>query len=194
MLSAVATDSNGSINTSYPAFITVLAPASLQFQQNGGQLQLAWPVAAGNYHVDCATNLATPVPWMPLTNTIQQTNGFFVIPVDFSQPQKYFGLRGPSERRERGIHPYYHPPKAKLGPIIKATLERAFPGQAVSPGLGHVKPFVETPAKPISVRIHKTEWAHIRLQCQPIAQIGGGQNGVPGPRDTLQFKPDPAIG
>jgi Fungalysin metallopeptidase (M36)/Bacterial Ig domain/Fungalysin/Thermolysin Propeptide Motif len=97
IISATATDDQGAVTSSGGVFVQVVVPSPLLSVTNSGPtVDLAWPVAAINYHVEMTTNLVPPVLWERVTNVATLTNGMvhLSLPPGAASPQ-FFRLTVP---------------------------------------------------------------------------------------------------
>jgi hypothetical protein len=73
------------------------APAAsprLSFTSTGNSVTLIWPAAASTFSLLSTTNLTPPVIWSPVTNTIQSTNGSFMLSLPNTDQNRFFLLQG----------------------------------------------------------------------------------------------------
>jgi DNA-binding beta-propeller fold protein YncE len=72
------------------------APAAsprLDFASSANEVTLRWPGAASAFTLRFTTNLAPPLIWTPVTNTIQSTGGVFSVTLPLTDPQRFFLLQ-----------------------------------------------------------------------------------------------------
>jgi len=56
-------------------------------------LSVRWPTSATNFVLEATPVLAPPVPWQPVTNTVEILNGMFAVTVDYQMPSRFLRLR-----------------------------------------------------------------------------------------------------
>ena len=75
--------------------IDVVSLPSLGMESYGDILLMlwpAWPTGSPTFVLETATRLA-PEAWVPVANPPLQIQDFNVVPVDTSEPQRYYRLR-----------------------------------------------------------------------------------------------------
>ena len=85
--------SDGLTKATNTVTVTAASPL-LTITQGSGQVTLQWPDWATGYTLYCATNLAPPISWSPVTNSTTMTNGHITstLPIDPTL-NRYFVLR-----------------------------------------------------------------------------------------------------
>ncbi|RPJ20799.1 MAG: DUF11 domain-containing protein, partial [Planctomycetaceae bacterium] len=72
---------------------TVVDTLQIGVLRLGGNLQMSWPEAGGDYSLEYATNLIAPVVWTPVTNSVNSVNGYKVVTVPIGNGNQFFRLR-----------------------------------------------------------------------------------------------------
>jgi lysophospholipase L1-like esterase len=67
-------------------------PARLDIRRQAGNIVLSWPVAAGPYALEAATNLPAPASWTRLTNGVASDDGIWTLTNGVSGAQRFFRL------------------------------------------------------------------------------------------------------
>jgi len=77
------------------AAVAAEAPQTLRFvASDSTSLQLRWPTSAESYFLESVTHLpALPEDWARVTNEPVISDGDFILPVDLTEPQRFFRLR-----------------------------------------------------------------------------------------------------
>jgi hypothetical protein len=66
----------------------------LTITRSGTNTVIGWPLAAANYNLKSATNLASPV-WLPVPGTLFTNGGNLVLTNPISGPVRFFRLSNP---------------------------------------------------------------------------------------------------
>jgi hypothetical protein len=78
------------------AAVSVWLPLpALGFSIGGGALVVSWPSWASDWQLRSATNLAAPVLWSPVTNTVSSANGQYVATLPMGTGTCFFRLASP---------------------------------------------------------------------------------------------------
>jgi hypothetical protein len=86
---------NGEGPNSNPASVFVTLP-SLAGILNGQTLMLSWPASAPEFHLYSTSNLASPVMWMPVSNTVMSQGANLVVNAPLSgNASQYYRLAMP---------------------------------------------------------------------------------------------------
>ncbi|HMJ90171.1 MAG TPA: polysaccharide lyase family 8 super-sandwich domain-containing protein [Candidatus Acidoferrum sp.] len=76
---------------------TVLTNPTLSFARTPGFVRFTWPESATSVQLCCASNLAPPVTWLPLTNEAFLSNGEWAVETPASSNVMQFFRLGPRE-------------------------------------------------------------------------------------------------
>jgi hypothetical protein len=90
----------GTVNVSYNGSTTTItgtppatnSPVYLSIQISGGNAAVSWPTSTVYYALQSATNLAPPVVWQPVTNSVVTTNGTNRVILPVLRVATYFSL------------------------------------------------------------------------------------------------------
>ena len=66
----------------------------LTITRSGTNTVIGWPLAAANYNLKSATNLASPV-WLPVPGTLVTNGGNLVVTNTLGGPIRFFRLSNP---------------------------------------------------------------------------------------------------
>jgi hypothetical protein len=94
-----AADACGTSATTAPVAIVLSQPtlsaAGVGLAAGGRTLTLQWPGWAANWQLYAATNLLSPIVWLPVTNAVGSSNGLFNVSVPVGLVNQYFRLSAP---------------------------------------------------------------------------------------------------
>jgi hypothetical protein len=90
----VAVDSCGSSAASTSVGVFLPLPA-LGMNLGPGSLTLSWPGWASDWALWSATNLAPPILWAPVANSMSNNNGVFNLTVPIGPGAEFFRLESP---------------------------------------------------------------------------------------------------
>ena len=95
VLTAVAADNNGATTLSAPVSITLSAsilPPALAVNAAGTNVQLSWPTGTLAMIVQTTSNLAAPVTWLTVTNSVSASNQTSMLALPAAGPSQFFRL------------------------------------------------------------------------------------------------------
>ena len=92
-----AVNRGGESTDSSQVSATPHAPLSLaaNLAAGGSQIVMSWPNWATNFQLYSTTNLAAPVTWSPVTNSVVNQNGTLNVSVPMDSSTRFFRLSMP---------------------------------------------------------------------------------------------------
>ena len=74
---------------------TAQVAPTMQFTITGGGLNLKWPASAGNFALEYADSLSSPILWSNAVATVTTNAGFSTVTLPATNAQRFFRLRQP---------------------------------------------------------------------------------------------------